>query len=120
MQATGGQWGMASAPRRQSDIEEAEDMVKKLKNLFNADFKGDAVERMLLAAGIMDDWLWNPLKDEALRQVQGEDLKDSWQERQKGQAEALGQLEQQRGSVHRREPRSTRRRRPRSRWRSGK
>jgi hypothetical protein len=49
-----------STSRLPADLSEAEAMVKNLKNLFTSDFKGDAVEQMLLAAGVMGDWLWNP------------------------------------------------------------
>jgi hypothetical protein len=67
-------------------------MVKNLKNLFTSDFKGDAVEQMLLAAGVMDDWLWNPCKEEKVIHV--DDLKDTWSQREKGKAEALAELEE--------------------------
>ena len=67
-------------------------MVKNLKNLFTSDFKGDAVEQMLLAAGVMDDWLWNPCKEEKMIRV--DDLKDTWSQRENGKAEALAQLEE--------------------------
>ena len=67
-------------------------MVKNLWILFTKEFKGDAVEQMLLAAGVMDDWLWNPCKEEKLIHV--DDLKDTWSQREKGNAEALAELEE--------------------------
>jgi hypothetical protein len=67
-------------------------MRKNLKNLFNSDFKGDAVEQMLLAASVMDDWLWNPCKEEKVIHV--DDLKDTWSQREKGKTEALAELEE--------------------------
>jgi len=81
-----------STSRLPADLLEAEAMVKNLKNLFTSDFKGDAVEQMLLAAGVMDDWLWNPCKEE--KEIHVDDLKDTWSQREKGKAEALAQLEE--------------------------
>ena len=81
-----------STTTQPADLAEAEAMRKNLKNLFNSDFKGDAVEQMLLAAGVMDDWLWNPCKEEKVIHV--DDLKDTWSQREKGKAEALAQLEE--------------------------
>ena len=91
MLATGGRVSHASVTRLRGELQEAEAMVKNLRDLFTQEFKGDAVEQMLLAAAQMDYWLWNPCRAEAMHQV--EDLKDNWQERQKGEAEALAQLQ---------------------------
>ena len=90
MLLTGARLSHGSTTRLPADLLEAEAMRKNLKNLFNSDFKGDAVEQMLLAASVMDDWLWNPCKEEKVIHV--DDLKDTWSQREKGKAEALAQL----------------------------
>jgi len=41
-------------------VREAEAMVEKLRKHFNEYAYGDAIEQMVHAAELMDDWLWNP------------------------------------------------------------
>jgi len=82
-------------------VQEAEATLKELRIFLYEKFSGDALEQIKRVADIVDNYLWSattPLDEEpgspgsAVHQV--EDLKDSWRERQKGQAQAQKELQE--------------------------
>ena len=83
---------LSSAHRLSGELEAAEILVKKLRIHFSDEFKGDAVEQVMQAADMMDQWFWS----ESLPEDQAKDiqkLNDSGKKLE-GHPDAQEQLEE--------------------------